>query len=149
MNRFSSKNNYIYINQTNHGLNIGDLITINNGLYTKATFSSSNILGIIFEPSIKYLDNSNNWINDLNYFSFKPFYNYLSSNKINSNLSGTIGSIFYLDNLGNFSQQRPSINPYNCLIQITSQGDFLILQLRPLKCYIHQVNWKLIYNSIN
>ena len=132
INRFRSRNIYKYyvpVNQT-HNFNIGDIIYLNiDGLYYKVTAANRLItqaIGIVTSINNNYYNIYNSFIEELNYFSYKPFGEYITKNT-NPALQGPIGTIFYLDNLGNFTSTPTSSFSKPLYIVINANNDLILL----------------------
>jgi len=136
MNRFRSRNlysNYVSIYQRNHNLNVGDFIYLDNGNFIKSTSLTDKIqdtLGLVTSVGITNIDAFGNISIDNDWFSFKPFGTFIKNDKITKTISGSIGSTFYLDVSGNYTNIPPTQNQYPVCVKINSQGDIILLNSR-------------------
>ena len=103
--RFISKSKIITIYQQNHTFRQGDYITIFNSEYILA---NNNIIGYILEPMISYYDTLGNLITLTDWFTYYPIKNIIH----NTNISGTIGTIYYLDNNGNYITNKTNSSSF-------------------------------------
>jgi len=110
--------NFVNIKQTNHGLNVGDIVAINTdtGLYDLAT-SSDFAVGIV-----TMINNPSN-----DYFSFEPFGKIDDS--IKTPLIGEMGDIFYLDpaNPGKLTKEKPVGKNKPIYIRLESETKAILL----------------------
>jgi len=124
--RFNSRNystSYISVLQNGHSFVKGNFIGLNvsTGTYVLATSSITylEIIGVVTSIGIP----------TVNYFTFRPFGQYLKASEIPTALTQGVGSIYYLDSSGNLTITNTyDSNPV--YIQVSSGGDGILLKYR-------------------
>ena len=130
--RFRTRNLYKYYVQVNqdHNFKIGDIIYLNtDGIYYKVTASNKLVnkaLGVITCTNNNYYNSKGNLTEVLNYFSYRPFGNFITKNN-NINLSGPKGTVFYIDINGNFTTTPSSFYSKPIYIIINDNNDLILL----------------------
>ena len=124
--RFNSRNystSYISVLQNGHSFVKGNFIGLNvsTGTYVLATSAITylEIIGVVTSIGIP----------TVNYFTFRPFGQYLKASEIPTALTQGVGSIYYLDSSGNLTITNTyDSNPV--YIQVSSGGDGILLKYR-------------------
>jgi hypothetical protein len=121
--RFSMRNYTTSINviQPNHNFQLGQFIYIDNNSYqliTSDTDISQDIVGIVTSIGFPSSDN----------FSYRPYGQYIASNQMPVGLTGTLGTLFYIDSVGNLTSTPNDTTPV--FLQISNSGDAILLKYR-------------------
>jgi hypothetical protein len=124
--RFNSRNystSYVSVLQNGHSFVKGNFIGLNvsTGAYVLATSAITylEIIGVVTSIGIP----------TVNYFTFRPFGQYLKASEIPTALTQGVGSIYYLDSSGLITITNTyDSNPV--YIQVSSGGDGILLKYR-------------------
>ncbi len=128
INRFRSRNyftSYIRAYQASNTFAEGNFLTITStGSYLLSNSSSSsvyNTIGVITSIGIP----------DTDWFTYRPFGQYLRGSRISPSLTGPssgIGKIYYLNSTGGLTTTSPTTNPYPVYLQVSTGGDAILLK---------------------
>ena len=128
--RFRSRNlykSYFHVYQPGHTFQVGNFIYLDpvDGLYKLSTSLSDTIyttLGNVTSVGYALQDISNPY--NLDWFTYRPFGTYLTPDQINfpysSPLTGTVGSVYYIQNDGKITTHIPNTNAYPAYIQVST-----------------------------
>ncbi len=128
INRFRSRNyftSYLRVYQASNTFTEGNFLTITStGSYVLSTSASSsvyNTIGVVTSVGIP----------DTDWFSYRPFGQYLRGSRITPSLTGPssgIGKIYYLNSTGGLTTTVPTSNPYPVYLQVSTGGDAILLK---------------------
>ncbi len=128
INRFRSRNyftSYIRAYQASNTFSQGNFLTITStGSYmlsTSATSTVYNTIGVVTSTGIP----------DTDWFTYRPFGQYLRASRIIPSLTGPssgIGKIYYLNSSGGLTTTAPVSNPYPVYLQVSTGGDAILLK---------------------
>jgi len=128
INRFRSRNyftSYLRVYQASNTFSEGNFLTITStGSYVLSTSSTSsvyNTIGVVTSVGIP----------DTDWFTYRPFGQYLRGSRISPSLTGPssgIGKIYYLNSTGGLTTTTPTSNPYPVYLQVSTGGDAILLK---------------------
>ncbi len=128
INRFRSRNyftSYVRAYQASNTFSQGNFLTITStGSYMLSTSSTSTVydtIGVITSTGIP----------DTDWFTYRPFGQYLRASRILPSLTGPssgIGKIYYLNSSGGLTTTAPVSNPYPVYLQVSTGGDAILLK---------------------
>ncbi len=128
INRFRSRNyftSYVRAYQASNTFQEGNFLTITStGSYQISNSSTSsvyNTIGVVTSVGIP----------DTDWFSYRPFGQYLRGSRIIPSLTGPssgIGKIYYLNATGGLTTTTPTSNPYPVYLQVSTGGDAILLK---------------------
>jgi hypothetical protein len=131
---FRSRNyysSYVRVFQSNSNFEIGNVISLTStGSYQLSTSSTNDVynsIGIVTSVGIPYASG----IMSTGYFTYRPFGQFLTSDRIFPPLTGTnsgVGKIYYLTSTGSLTTTQPLSNSYPVYLQISTGGDGILLK---------------------
>ena len=128
INRFRSRNyftSYLRVYQASNTFAEGNFLTITStGSYELSTSETNyvyNTIGVVTSIGIP----------DTDWFTYRPFGQYLRSSRIYPSLTGPssgIGKIYYLNSTGGLTTTTQTSNPYPVYLQVSTGGDAILLK---------------------
>ena len=125
--RFRSRNyytSYVRFSQNSNSFQVGQFLNITSTGSFEVSSSSSdsvfNTIGVITSVGFPTSE----------FFTIRPFGQYLTSEKIIPPLTQGVGSIYYLNSTGGLTTSSPGSNSYPVYIQVSTGGDGILLKGR-------------------